>query len=234
MGRHHNRAWEGYTANVNATFKTEGLAELQKKLDALLTTDPEMEKRIKKIIRKALEAARKRMGEEFIKVMDTDPRKAYKAVRKTVYRRILGGNINILNSKRRGSASNYEPTRTLKSGQRGGNRRPRSERTMRMEGYEGEDRGFILRFLNAGAKAGGGRRQLRSFTKDPHRARVNRGSRGGDLSRYGNLGTVNTGNRGSIKAMNIFGRASDLALNQIAMRAIEEEVDKLIQGEFKK
>jgi hypothetical protein len=61
--------------------------------------------------------------------------------------------VNILNKKRAGSPSNYEPTHTLRPGQRGGNRRPRSERTKRLQGYMGSDRGFVLRFLNAGTNS---------------------------------------------------------------------------------
>jgi hypothetical protein len=34
--------------------------------------------------------------------------------------------------------------------QRGGNRRPRSQRTEQIDTYYGKDRGFILRFLNSG------------------------------------------------------------------------------------
>lgn len=232
MGRHTNTAWEGNTASVGNAFVTEGLTELRKKLDQMLASNPDMEKKIKQIIRKALAAARKRVSSEVASAMSSDPRHAYKAVRTAVYRRILGGNLNILGNKRRGTASSYQPTRTLKSGQRGGNRMSRSERTMRMESYEGADRGFILRFLNAGAKVGGGRRQMSHFHSDPHRGQVNRGAQGGDLSRYGNRSNVNTGNRGSISPRNFFKGASEQAIAGPAMEIIEQEVDRLIMEAF--
>ena len=132
-------------------IQTEGFVEQRKELEQLLMTSPSMEKAVQDIMRKVLSAARSKMTAAARQAMDTDPRQAYKAVRTMVYRQILGGNINILNKKRAGSASSsYQPTRTLKPGQRGGNRRPRSQRTNQVDGYMGSDRGFILRFVNNG------------------------------------------------------------------------------------
>lgn len=217
------------TAEVNKNFEIIGMAEFTKKLDALMTTDPEMEKKIQRIIGQALKKMKGIVGDKAGNIMEHDPRHAEKAVRYTVYRRILGGNISILQRKKRGAPSGYTPTRTLKSGQRGGNRRIRSERTTRMEGYEGEDRGFILRFLETGVRKSGGRRQERGFRNDPHREQVKRGSQGGDISKYGK--TTNTGSRGSISSRNWFGQAADMGLAAIK---IEAAIDKLIQQEFNK
>ena len=68
MGRPYksgNREWFNSSANrvndVDGAFQVTGLAELSKKLDALLTTNPEMEKRIRRIIGKALRQAEKKM-----------------------------------------------------------------------------------------------------------------------------------------------------------------------------
>ena len=132
-------------------IQTEGFVEQRKELEQLLMTNPSMEKAVQDIMRKVLSSARSKMTAAARQAMDTDPRQAYKAVRTMVYRQILGGNINILNKKRAGSASSsYQPTRTLRPGQRGGNRRPRSQRTNQVDGYMGSDRGFILRFVNNG------------------------------------------------------------------------------------
>lgn len=131
--------------------QTEGFVEQRKELEKLLTTNPEMEKAVQDMVRKALSFARSKMTAAARNAMDSDPRQAYKAVRTMVYRQILGGNINILNKKRAGSPSgSYQPARTLKPGQRGGNRRARSQRTEQVDGYMGSDRGFILRFVNNG------------------------------------------------------------------------------------
>lgn len=210
-------------ANISTAFDVEGLVEQKKALDALLSSNPDMEKKLQGAIRKVLTAARSSLAKDAKSEMGSDPRKAYKAVRSVVYRRILGGSVNILNKKRRGAAGSYTPTRTLRSGQVGGNRRPRSERTKNLESYQGSDRGFILRFINAGTDA----RQI-EFTPDPRRERVNRGARGG--SRYGK--TINTGYRGRIGARNWFGRRSHQEMEQAAMN-LEKYIDELIKNEMK-
>lgn len=228
MARTYNSGWRDWfntkSANINNNFVVEGLVEQMEQLDKLLSTSPEMEKRIQTVIRKVLTKAQKRMQQEIHGDLPNDPRDAYKAVRKAVYRRILGGNINILRKKRAGSPSSYTPTRTIKSGQRGGNRRPRSERTMRMDSYHAQDRGFILRFLNSGTKG----RVMGHFNQDPHRADVKRGSQGGDVNKYGNRGKVNTGNRGHIGPRNIFGSHLN-QLGQYIDQALAEEFRDLMK-----
>ena len=114
-------------------------------------SNPDMEKNVQGLIRKVLVEVRKNVSEAAEKAMDADPRQAHKAVRIVVYKRILGGNVNIL-SKRRSekNGSSYTPPRTLVEGQWGGNRRKVSDRTKRINEYFGRDRGFILRFLDAG------------------------------------------------------------------------------------
>ena len=217
------------SADINHSFEVTGLAELSKKLDALLMKDPKMEKKIQHIIGRALKKAEKRM-ESYVgsNVLSNDPRHAAKAIRYTVYRRILGGNLNILHGKQRGAATGYTPERHPSSG-RGGNRKARSERTIRMEGYEGADRSFILRFQNSGARVGGGNRSLGGFRTDEHRAKVKRGSQGGNVNKYGK--TVNTGSRGRIAARNWFGNISDHYMQEVAA-TIEAEVDKAISEVF--
>lgn len=217
------------SADINHSFEVTGLAELSKKLDALLLKDPKMEKKIQHIIGRALKQAEKKM-ESYVdtSVLKNDPRHAAKAIRYTVYRRILGGNLNILHGKQRGAATGYTPERHPSSG-RGGNRKTRSERTIRMEGYEGADRSFILRFQNAGARVGGGNRSLGDFRTDEHRSKVKRGSQGGNVNKYGK--TVNTGSRGRIAARNWFGSISDSYMQEVAA-TIEYEVDKAIAEVF--
>lgn len=123
-------------------------------LASLFVTNPETRKRIRKIIREEMKDAAKRVREDARdpSVMNSDPRKAYKAVKSTVYRKILGGNISILN--RRKAGARYQLIRErkvdLNPHMRGGNRRPRSRRTDDLETYYGADRGFVLRFLNSG------------------------------------------------------------------------------------
>lgn len=143
---------EEYMANITDNFQVEGFVEQRKELEKLMMSNPAMEKKVQGLIRSVLSEVRKKMGEEAQGAMASDPRQAYKAVRSAVYKRILGGNVNILQTRRASGGGSYTPTRTLKTGQRGGNRRLRSERTMKMESYVGADRGFVLRFLNAGTQ----------------------------------------------------------------------------------
>ena len=190
------------TPNMEVT----GLDELSKKLDRLQAHDSQMEQRITKIIREAIKAARSMVTADAKGAVGNDPRHAYKAVRSMVYKRILGGNISILQKRKAGSGkSGYEPPRTLRPGQRGGNRVPRSARTQQMMDYEGSDRGFILRFLNSGT----GQRTA--------------GTRNGRLH----------GNRGSIAARNWFPSSGQRAMNAAAQYIIDE-IDRLIAEEFGK
>lgn len=127
--------------------------EQKQVLEQALSTNPKTQKALQKLIRKSIMEARASLS-DYIKTKfeNGDPRGAARAVRTSVYRKILGGNINILNGKKAHGTNNYEPPRTLRPGQRGGNRRPRSVRTNKVMHYAGEDRGFILRFVNSGTK----------------------------------------------------------------------------------
>ena len=222
-----NKDWYGKTATVNDAFKIEGLSELSKKLDNMLSKNPAMEKKLQNVIGKFLSEARKYASKEVREEIDNDPRQAYKAVRRTVYRQLLGGNLNILSKRKAGASGSYQAKRTIKAGQRGGNRRKRSERTERLEGYMGNDRGFILRFLEVGALKGGGVRQIKNFKTDKHRQDVKRGSQGG--SKYGK--TVNTGSRGSIKARNFFASIAKSAFAN-NLDELEKYIDELLNKEF--
>lgn len=126
-------------------------AKQMEEFERMLLTHPEMKKKVKKVLSSVLSKGRARLSKEAKAVIDEDPRQAYRAVKRTVYKRILGGSISILAKRRAGNTRvRVEKTRTLVPGQRGGNRRKRSERTEAIDSYFASDRGFILRFLNAG------------------------------------------------------------------------------------
>jgi hypothetical protein len=169
-------------------------------------------------------AARREIGSG-IKFDHGDPRHAYKAVKTAVYRQILGGSVSILRKRRAGTQfSNYEPPRTLKAGQRGGNRRPRSQRTADLIHYAGPDRGFVLRFLNAGTQG-----RAIEFKYDEARENVHQGSQGGH--KYGK--TINTGSRGNIKPRNFFGQLAPSAMNRAADQ-LTKLIDDMIKEELSK
>lgn len=145
----------GTMVQGNDTVTIEGYVENAQLLERLLTKDAEFAKAYRKLIRKALQSARRRIGSDVRANIGIakDPRDAYKAVKMAVYKTIFGGNVSIL-SKRKASnlKTSYHPPRTMSAGQRGGNRVPMSARTLMVNSYYGADRGFILRWLEAGTK----------------------------------------------------------------------------------
>ena len=133
--------------DVNDTI----VIDQQKALEAALSTDPKMEKALRKHIRMAIDQAREEVVKAARDAMDSDPRGTANAVHRSVYKKVLGANINIYNSRKAGgSVSTYEPPRKLQPKQRGGNRMVRGERTKYIMGLVANARGFILRFLNSG------------------------------------------------------------------------------------
>lgn len=202
-------------------FTIEGYDEQMKQLKRMMTDDPTFRRRINAVLGQVLKEARKAISEDAKNVVKNDPRHAYKAVRSAVYKRILGGQVNILQKRKAGSPGNYQkPRKGLPK--RGGNRWGRSERTKQLEGYEGMDRGFILRFLNAGTAdrgitsytdSGGTRHSLRSASSQNWKTHAL------------------TGNRGSITARNWFSGASHAALEKASLQ-LQELIDKIIANEF--
>lgn len=152
----------------NGTITMEGVDELEKKLTRMRTEDPTFEKRLRGAIRDILKEARSSLAKDAQSGlgMKSDPRSAYRAVRSSVYKRLFGGQVNILQSRRAGAGRLYEPPRKLREGQRGGNRMTRGKRTEQLMSYQGKDRGFILRFLNGGTTGrtsyGGNRGAIRA------------------------------------------------------------------------
>jgi hypothetical protein len=125
------------------------------KLDRLLTTNPEMEKKVRRIVRQVLIAAMDPVKQAADR---QSTRQAAQAIRKAVYKKVLGGNLNIMDGRRSaGGRAPLPPVRhrlvtetNRKGNHRGGNRIPRSRRTDDLLTYQGADRAFILRFLNSG------------------------------------------------------------------------------------
>jgi len=187
------------------------ISNQEQNLRAAMSTDPKMRKVIQQHIREALFEARRDVMNS--SPLESDPREAIKAIRTSVYEKVLGGNINILNGKKAHGSNSYEPPRKLTPGQRGGNRRSRSGRTQQIMSYAPLDRGFILRFVNSGTKTRvigfrntikGNRSRYESLTSRIH---------SGETSR--------TGNRGSIAARNWFMQSSESAMANAAANIAE-------------
>ena len=161
----------------------------QQILEKALSTNPKTQKALQKLIDKALKGIRPEVIANIRASLGSDPRGAAQGLRSIVYKKLLGGNINILNPRRKAKGPiSDEPPRKLQPGQRGGNRVPRSRRTDEVMHYGPLDRQWILRIVNSGTS--------------------NRvaGTRNGRLH----------GNRGAIAARNFFGRAGTPALMKAA------------------
>jgi len=138
--------------NIQVELNEQLVDQQNRAFGRLMATDKETRKRIQKIIREELKDAAKRLREDAKYELKEDPRKAFRAVKTSIYRKILGGNVSILNPRRAGARYQLVRPRKLDQNprQRGGNRRKRSERTNAIDSYFGKDRAFILRFVNNG------------------------------------------------------------------------------------
>ena len=188
-------------------------------LEQALSTNPKTQNALQKLIRKVIMEARKSVTDAASRKMENDPRGAAQAVRTSVYKKILGANINIFSSRKAHERNSYEPPRKGVSG-RGGNRRSRSDRTQQIMGYAPLDRGFILRWLNEGVSE----RKIR-FKADERRSNGQWPS----VAKW--TENPNTGRRGSIAARNFFRGTGEQALAQavenLAM-LIETELEAML------
>ena len=180
------------------------ILEQQQILEQALSTNPKTQKALQKLIDKALKEIRPEVIANIRASLGKDPRGAAQGLRRIVYKKMLGGDINIKNRKKGASTTtSYEPPRKLQPGQRGGNRVPRSRRTDEVMHYGPLDRQWILRIINSG-------------TTDRMA-----GTRNGRLH----------GNRGAISARNFFGRAGTPALMKAADNLaimIDTELEKML------
>ena len=192
------------------------IVEQQELLEGLLASNPKTQKALQKLIRKAIMVARAQVVNAARSAMDSDPRGSSRAVRTAVYKKILGANINIYNSRKAHGSTNYEPPRKLRPGQRGGNRMTRGGRTKQIMNYAPLDRGFILRFINSGTDdryAGHGRMGRTQSQKDSFIQRTGgRGFRGRIAPRNFFRGA---GEQALIKASDMLANLIDTELENI-------------------
>ena len=186
--------------------------EQQQVLEQALSTNPKTQKALQKLIQQVIKEARKSVVIAADAKIKSDPRHAAQAVRTSVYKKILGANINIFSSRKAHGQNNYEPPRKGVSG-RGGNRRTRSPRTSQIMGYAPLDRGFILRWINDGIP---GARNIK-FTPNESRKEDKWNKH------------PNTGNRGNISARNFFRGAAERALTQ-ATDALSNLIDTELEA----
>lgn len=192
----------------SANFHAEVNTQL---LERLLLND-ENEKEIRKIIAKVMKQASRHISEAARRYITKDPRRATEAVKYMVYRSILGGNVSILNSKRKSGKTYPAPSSSRKGA--------RSKRTENLLTYYGSDRAFVLRFLNSGTDD----RTVLNFNNRPLEAT----SEGRNPKRKYKGGI---GNRGRIAARNWFPGASHNEM-KAASDNIALLVSKVISDHF--
>jgi hypothetical protein len=201
---------------VSLSIDNAVVLEQKQVLERALSTNPKTQKALQKLIRRVILEARKSVVLSTNGKMKNDPRGTAKAVRTTVYKRILGANINIYNSRKAHGSNNYEPPRKGTSDPmgRGGNRRPRSHKTQRMMSYAPLDRGMILRWLNDGVND-----RVINFTQNENR-KVDKWNK-----------HPNTGSRGNIAPRNFFVGAAQPALNRAVdhlSQLIDTELENIL------
>jgi hypothetical protein len=135
---------------IQMEVNEELILKQKKALEDALASNPKTAAKLRKMIREVILEERKKLvsSTEGAARMKSDPRGAAQSVRTSVYKRILGANINIYSSRRSGRPSAYQPEHH--PSKVGGNRRSVSYNTQRINSYGPHDRGFILRFLNVG------------------------------------------------------------------------------------
>lgn len=193
-------------------------------LEAAMSKNPKIQEMFRKIIREELLEARAQLMSQV--PLQSDPRNAKKSIRTSVYKKILGGQINILHNKKAHYITSYTPPRTLIPGQRGGNRRKRSARTRQIQQYGSLDRGFILRFINSGTRTRvAAFRNTVGANQDVYNRTVARIAAGDKAHTY---------NRGNIASRNWFSGAAERELGIIAQRisdVIRDELEELMNNQ---
>lgn len=102
---------------------------------------------ITKQVRQSLSKVRKAVAGSLN--FKSDPRMMRQAVQQTVYKKVIGGNVNILDPTKKGRKSIF--IRYAKGGKSGKPRnRSVSQRTELIRSYYGKDRAFLLRMINTG------------------------------------------------------------------------------------
>lgn len=170
----------------------EGFDDVGAMLGRIMTNNPTMADSLRRSIRRLLKEARNNLSKDAKDFLENDPRKAYRAVKSSSYKRIFGGNLSILQKRRGTAGARYELKRKRKRDanphMRGGNRLPFVKSRNRLETYYGADRGFILRFMSSGT--------------------INRKSR--------------FGNRGNIRFTNWFGHVAPYQMQNVVEQLEQE------------
>lgn len=189
-------------------------------LQACMTVDSEMGKRLRELIFQELKRVRNDIAGG-LKFANDDPRGTRGAVKRYIASKYLGGVVSILNGKASGNRNSYEAPRKLRQGQRGGNRMIRSKRTDDILHYGPDERSFVLRFINSGTH--------------PRYANGRNGKwdKRGNNSTFFKLQDQGDYYRGSIASRNFMSRLGNPSMQRAIMnlsKMVDEEFDKLFKS----
>lgn len=202
----------------------EGLDDVKRKLQQLdFANNKKAQRKLHNLISYSLRRGVKAARRAAQGMTGNDPRKTFLGIRSLTWRGgtrggsdTFGGNISMLARMRAARkpdpASSYRPPRTLREGQRGGNRMKRSASTERMDSYSGLDRQMIFMWNSNGAKRPGG------------------GSR-----RYSDSGLARPARRGNIAPRGWFTRVAPIGLAEAEAyfgKRWPEVVDQLWNDSF--
>ena len=195
----------GAGIGVKAELDLESVNQTLEALARLMVAHPDTKRRIKAMLSKEAKKVRQNITNDVHSNIENDPRKAYQAVKRSLYKKGLGlgFNVSILDAKR-GSVKSmrlYHKPRKLDTNphQWGGNRIPRSGATKAKDGYFGKARAFILRYYNSGT--------------------VNRYTR--------------FGNRGAMPSRRVFATSAVFQMEG-AVGEISQMIEEIMQNEFNK
>lgn len=99
--------------------------------------NPEFKQRLEEAAQQVLWEARKMASDDIARYMFDSAHDAHRAVLNSVYKKAIGGNINILSKRHAGRQMGVKPSS-----------RGRTAKTTQMLSYYGSDRGFALRWAN--------------------------------------------------------------------------------------
>lgn len=122
----------------------EAIDRMKQQLSSLQWDEVNQNKTVKKTWRDEFSAVRKIVQQSAKLSIPNDRAGVWKGVKTVRYKRILGGNVNILETK-----GDVTMNMTIYNRQ---HKRYASERTRKMQSYWGASRSFILRFVNQGTQ----------------------------------------------------------------------------------
>ena len=202
----------------------------------LLSTDPVMKKKLEEAVSDVMFLARKHASEEIKQYMFDDAREAYRAVHNSVYKRVVGGSLNIFTRRRVLRKGNWIPRPNNRYGNNTGPEpRGRLKRTLDFYGYNGIDRGMILRWNSEGTANRYVTHMDGSDIDMARRARI-RARRGGwhnkskgERFRYGQIGARGGASMTNGRARAMFTKAAMPEVNTIEAQ-FQVLVDKILLG----